>query len=99
PLALRTGEVATPEALVATVFDPPKLPPAPLPPGTIRNVTLAPLTGLPNWSLTVATRGFAKAVLVCAVWPPPLVAIMMPAPGVLVSEKFADAPSADATTV
>jgi hypothetical protein len=40
------------------------------------NVTVAPLTGLPPASFTVATNGFAKAVLIVALWLLPLVAVI-----------------------
>lgn len=87
--AVKVGEVAMPEASVDTVTEAPppaKLPLAPLA-GAV-NVTLAPLTGLPPESFTVATRGAAKAELTVAVWPPPLVAVIEAGgPTVLVAVK------------
>ena len=88
-LAVKVGEVATPEASVDTVTEAPppaKLPLAPL--AGAENVTLAPLTGLPPESFTVATRGAAKAVLMVALWPPPLVTLIdAGGPTVLVAVK------------
>jgi hypothetical protein len=98
--AVNTAEVATPLALVVAVFTPPaKVPLAPAAGGV--NVTTTPLTGLFPVSVTVATNGAAKAVLIVALWPDPLVAATFAAaPAVFVSEKFADvAPVALATTL
>jgi len=101
PLAVNTAEVATPEALVTAVFTPPaNVPLAPLP-GAV-NVTVTPLTGLPPESVTVATNGAAKAVLMVVVCPDPLVAAMDAAgPAVFVNAKFAGVatPGAAAVTV
>src|SRR5271165_3083731 len=90
-LAVNTAEVATPEALVIAVFTPPaKVPLAPLP-GAVK-VTVTPLTALPPESLTVATSGAPKAVLIVAFWGVPLVAAMdAAAPALLVSAKTAGA--------
>jgi hypothetical protein len=74
---VKTGDVATPDALVVAVavFPPPaKVPLAPKPGAA--NVTLTPLTGFPPASFTVATNGAAKAVLICALCGVPLVAAM-----------------------
>src|SRR5271163_954189 len=88
-LAVNTAEVATPEALVIAVFTPPaNVPLAPLP-GAV-NVTVTPLTALPPASLTVATNGAAKAVLMAVFWGVPLVAVIAAAaPALFVSAKFA----------
>lgn len=67
PFAVKTGDVATPDAFVVTeaVVPPPaKLPLAPLP-GAV-NVTETPLAGFPPASFTVATNGAANAVVICA---------------------------------
>ena len=40
-------------------------------------VTVTPETGLPYWSVTVATSGLVKAVATVAVWPEPEVAAMV----------------------
>jgi len=62
---VKVAEVATPLALVVAVFTPPaNVPLAPLP-GAV-NVTTTPLTGLFPASVTLATRGAAKAVLTVA---------------------------------
>ena len=62
-LAVKTADLATPEASVVAVFTPPaNVPPAPEAGAT--KVTRAPLTGLPPASVTVATNGNAKAVLI-----------------------------------
>jgi hypothetical protein len=85
---VKTGDVATPDALVVAVavFPPPaKVPLAPKPGAA--NVTLTPLNGLPPASFTVATNGAANAAFVCALCPLPLVAVMdAGAPPVLVTE-------------
>ena len=63
--AVKTGEVATPAAVVTavTVVAPPaKLPLAPVV-GAV-NVTVAPLTTLPPESFTVACSAVAKAALI-----------------------------------
>jgi len=99
-LAVNTAEVATPLAFVVAVFTPPaNVPLAPLPGGV--KVTTTPLTGLFPESVTVATSGAAKAVLIVALCPEPLVAATLAAePALLVSEKFVDvAPVALATTL
>jgi hypothetical protein len=86
-----TVALATPEALVVAVTVATL---APLP-GPV-NVTVAPLTGLPLASLTVATKGFAKAVLICALWALPLVAVIEAAgPAVFVKEYGAGAATPD----
>jgi hypothetical protein len=83
---VNVDEVATPDELVETVWEvppPAKVPLAPLD-GAV-NVTDAPLTGLPPESFTVATNGAANAVLMGALCPPPLVAVIDPGgPAVLV---------------
>jgi hypothetical protein len=67
---------------------PAKLPEAPL--AGAANVTIAPLTGLPPESLTVATRGLLKAVLMVVLCELPLLArIEAAAPAMLVSAKLA----------
>jgi len=88
-LAENTAEVATPLLSVVAVFTPPaNVPLAPLD-GAVK-VTVTPLTALPPLSLTVATRGAAKAVLMVALCGVPLVAAIEAAgPGLFVSEKFA----------
>ena len=90
-LAVKIGEVAMPCELVVTVavvVPPAKVPLGPLA-GTV-NVTLTPLRGLPLPFVTVATKGAANAVLICADCEPPLVAVMEAGtPAVLVSEKTA----------
>jgi hypothetical protein len=50
-------------------------------------VTETPLTGLPPF-VTVATNGMANAVPIAVLWPPPLVAVSVAAPSVLVSGKL-----------
>jgi hypothetical protein len=88
--AVNTAEVATPLAFVVAVFTPPaNVPLAPLAGGV--KVTTTPLTGLFPESVTVATRGAAKAVLIVALWPEPLVTETFAAgPVKFVSAKFAD---------
>jgi hypothetical protein len=87
PFAVNDTEVATPAELVVAVFTPPaKLPLAPLA-GAV-NVTVAPETGFPKESFTVAWKGLANAVLmavVCGV--PPVAVIDAGAPAVLVRAK------------
>ena len=63
-LALKTGDVATPLASVVTVAAPAKEPLAPEPGAA--NVTLAPLTGLPPESFTIAFSGSPNGVLIGA---------------------------------
>ena len=64
-----------PAAFVTAVFAPPaNVPPAPEV-GPV-NVTVTPGTGVPAASLTVATRGLAKTVLLAALWPDPLVTVI-----------------------
>jgi hypothetical protein len=71
-------EVATPLAFVVAVFTPPaNVPLAPLP-GAVK-VTVAPATGFPPLSFTVATSGAANAVLIVALCGVPLVAAMLAA--------------------
>jgi hypothetical protein len=99
-LAVNAADVATPLALVVAVFTPPaNVPLAPLAGGV--KVTTTPLTGLFPASVTVATNGAAKAVLIVALCPEPLVAATFAGdPDVLVRTKFADvAPAALATTL
>ena len=70
------------------VLPPVKLPVAPLP-GTVK-VTVATFTGFPPASFTDATIGLAKAVPSVALWPEPLVSVMVEAaPTVFVREKVA----------
>jgi hypothetical protein len=74
PFAVKTADVATPAAVVLAVFTPPaNVPLAPLAGGV--KVTSTPLTGLLPASVTVATSGAAKAVLIVALWGVPLVAV------------------------
>src|SRR5215467_16383202 len=86
-LAVKTGAVATPCALVVAVLTPPaKLPLAPLE-GAV-NVTVTPETALPPASFTVATRGAGNAVAIVVLWGVPLVAAMLAAdPALLLNEK------------
>jgi hypothetical protein len=98
-LAVKTGEVATPDAFVSTVLLPANTPLGPVA-GAVK-VTLAPLTGFPPASLTVASKRDAKAVPVralCGV--PPVAAIEAAPPPVLVSAKLAvlAKPATDAVT-
>ena len=90
-MAVKTGEVATPEVLAFTVAVIP--PPAKVPLGPevgALNVTLAPEIRLPLASFTAATRGLANALSTCAIWPPPDMAVMLPgAPARFVREKDA----------
>jgi hypothetical protein len=98
--AVNAADVATPLAFVVAVLTPPaKVPLAPLAGGV--NVTTTPLTGLLPESVTVATRGAPKAVLIAALWGVPLVAATLAAePALLVKAKFAEvAPAALATTL
>ena len=86
---MNVPDVATPDAFVVAVFPPTaKVPLAPLP-GAV-NVTVAPLTGFPPASLTIAASGAAKALLIAPICGIPLVAVMLAVgPSVFVSEKFA----------
>ena len=86
-LAVKTAAVAIPCALVVAVFTPPaNVPLAPLP-GAAK-VTVTPLTGLLNESLTVACSCVAYAVFTVALCGVPAVAVMLAAaPARLVSEK------------
>src|SRR5947209_7539830 len=81
--------LAMPAALVVTVMLALPLLNVPLAPlaGAV-NVTLMPLTGLPNWSVTVATNGPAKVVPAGVLWLFPPVAAMA-AGGLLVRLKAA----------
>lgn len=103
PFAVRTGEVAFPDASVAAVavFVPPvKAPLAPLP-GAV-NVTVTPLTGFPPASFTAATSRAPKAVLICAFCCVPLATVMDAGePGMFFSAKAAvtATPGAEAITV
>jgi hypothetical protein len=99
PLAVNTLDVATPLAFVTAVFTPPaKVPLAPLP-GAV-NITVRPFSGLPPASVTVAAKGAAKAVLISALCPEPLVTtIDATGPGRFVSEKLTVVrPMAEAAT-
>ena len=88
-LAVKTGAVATPCALVMAVFTPAaKAPLAPL--AGAANVTVAPLTGLLEASFTVTCSCVPNAVLTVALCGVPAVAVMLAgAPDKFVSEKFA----------
>src|SRR6202030_2894213 len=82
-----TAPIATPAALVTAVT---VVMPAPLA-GPV-NVTVTPATGLLLPSFTVATSGLPNAELICALCPPPLVAVIVAAaPAVLVKEYVAGA--------
>lgn len=75
-LAVKTGAVATPDAFVIAMFTPPaKVPLAPLA-GAVK-VTVTPLMGLLEGSLTVAWNCVANAVLTVAVCGVPPVAVML----------------------
>ena len=91
--------MATPLALVTAVAEVVKVPEAPLAGGV--KVTVTPETGLPYWSVTVATSLLVKAVATVALWPLPEVAVTVcAAPTTLVSEEFTElAPVAEATTL
>ena len=68
--AVNAGAVATPLAFVVTVLDPPNVPLAPVA-GAV-NVTVAPLTGFPLPSFTVAASTTGNGVLIvtlCGVVP------------------------------
>ena len=76
---MNTADVATPDEFVVAVFAPPaKVPEAPL--LGAAKVTVIPLTPLPLEFSTVATRGFANAVLMVVLCGVPLVAAMEPGP-------------------
>jgi hypothetical protein len=99
---VNTADVATPEEFVVAVFAPPaNVPEAPL--LGAAKVTVAPLTPLPLEFSTVATRGFANAVLMVVLCGVPLVAVMEAGPLLawLVSVKLAavDTPATIAVTV
>jgi hypothetical protein len=100
-LAVKTADVATPDAFVVAVLTPPaNVPLAPLA-GAV-NITITPLTKFPPESLTVTTSGVEKAVLMVVLCGVPLVAVIDDGlPVVFVSEKFAGAttPATAADTV
>src|SRR5438045_273876 len=75
-LAVRTGAVATPDEFVVAVVTPPANVPLAPPPGSV-NVTVAPLTGLLNESLTVACNCVANAVFTVALCGVPAVAVIL----------------------
>ena len=84
---MKVDDVATPDASVVAEVVAPVPAKVPLAPdaGAV-NVTVAPATGFPPESCTVATRGLAKAVLIWALWPPPEVAEILAAePAALVN--------------
>ena len=90
-MAVKTGEVATPEELVCavTVAPPPANAPLAPEPGAVK-VTVTFETGLPPESFTVTTSGVLKAVRTCAFWPLPDVVVMLAgAPAVFVKAKAA----------
>src|SRR3977135_1289239 len=62
PFAVRVGAVAIPFTSVTAVFVPPRNAPDAPEPGTV-NVTVVPLTGLPNASVTRACGDVGNAVL------------------------------------
>ena len=88
-LAVKTSEVATPEALVAAVLTLPANVPlaAPGVAGGVK-VTITPLlTVLPCESFTVTESG-AKGAPICTLWGEPLLMVMAAgSPAVLVSAK------------
>ena len=100
---MKVVAVATPDAFVvavAVLAPPVNVPLAPVL-GAV-NVTVAPLTGLPPASFTVACSAVAKAVLITALCGVPAVAVIEAgAPAVFVKEKFAGVatPGAVAITV
>ena len=101
PFAVKTGDVAMPDAFVvavAVVPAPANVPLAPLP-GAV-NVTVTPLTGFPPLFLTIALNGAANAVLMAVVCPLPDDTAMDEAvPAVMVTFVMADVkPFADAVT-
>ena len=77
-MAVKVGAVATPLVLVVLVAaaDPEKLALAPLP-GAV-NVTVAPFTGLPPLSFTVACSAVAKFAPTVALCGVPALAAMLP---------------------
>ena len=77
-LAVNDGAVATPLAFVVTVALALNVPPAPL--AGAANITLAPLTGFPPLSFTVACRAVANAVPMVALCGVPAVAVIVPGP-------------------
>lgn len=89
-MAVKTGEVATPEELVAAVVVLP--PPAKVPLGPLEGAvktTVAPLTGLPFKSCTVALNGAANGAFsaaLCGV--PPEGKIEAGPPGAWVNVNF-----------
>jgi hypothetical protein len=90
-LAVKVDDVATPveldTAVDVRVEVLAKVPEAPLA-GAVK-VTVAPLTGLLNWSVTVATSGLAKAEATVALWGlPDVTVIVFAAPEVFVSTKL-----------
>ena len=82
--------LATPDALVtAVMFDGVALAPVV---GDAK-VTVAPLTGSPNWSFTVACRAVRKAFPTPADWGVPAVDVILAGgPAVLVNENVAVTP-------
>jgi hypothetical protein len=97
-LAVNVGAVATPWALlvpVAVVCPPVNVPLAPLA-GAV-NVTSTPLTGLLPASVTVACSGTAKLVLIVALCPEPVTAILAGGP-TFVNAKLAVTPFTLAVT-
>jgi hypothetical protein len=80
PFAVTVGAVATPLAFVTAVavVDEPNTALAPVP-GAV-NVTVAPLTGLPVASVTVACNAVANAALITALCGVPAVAAMFGTP-------------------
>jgi hypothetical protein len=98
--AVNVAEVATPLAFVVAVFTPlANVPLAPLAGGV--KATTTPLTGLLLASVTVATKGAPKAVLIVVLCPdPPVTVTFAGAADVFVRAKFAEvAPVALATTL
>jgi hypothetical protein len=78
PFADKAGEVATPEELVvAGAVVPPPANVALAPEPGVLNVTVTFGTGLLLASFTITTSALTKAVLICAVCPPPDVAVML----------------------
>ena len=98
--AVIAPDVATPDAFVVAVLRPPaNVALGPVWAGAV-NVTTALGTTLPPASVTVTTRGLAKAVETDALCPLPLVtAIFAAGPGLFVNPKFAVAVPLDATTL
>jgi hypothetical protein len=102
-LAVKVGDVATPDASVVTVavvLGPGKVPLAGVP-GAVK-VTDTLGTGLFPLSRTVALRGFVNAVPSGVIWPLPESTVMeLGAPALLVSENGAglETPLTEAFTV